>query len=90
MRILLLIVVPVALPFLGWKLWKMFGPPARVERIEGPSGKPLGGDIPLIELMIAGVVLAALTLGANILLSEKGKSTYTPLGTSMESGNGGG
>ena len=86
MRILLLIALPIALPFAAWKLWRLFGPPPRVERIEDSSGTPVGDDIPLLPLTAAGVVLVTITLGANILLSDEGVSTYTPPRPTLETG----
>jgi len=67
-RLFLIIMLPLILPFGVWYLWKVFGEPAELDPRTGDQIPPDFGNAPLGRLAIVGVVLMLLTLGVFILV----------------------
>lgn len=68
-RILLMLVIPLALPYLIWKAWRLFGPAEEIREAPQPGSRP-GAEPPWMLLAVLGVVLCAVTLTYLVLTSE--------------------
>ena len=68
-RVLLMLILPLALPYLIWKAWRLFGPAAELENLQHPVIQP-GTEPPWMMLALIGVVLVAITLTYLVLTSD--------------------
>ncbi|MEE8333635.1 MAG: hypothetical protein V3R85_07275 [Alphaproteobacteria bacterium] len=68
-RILLMLVIPLALPYLVWKAWRLFGPAEEIREAPPPAGQT-GAEVPFFALAVTGVVLVAITLTYLILTGD--------------------
>jgi len=68
-RVLLMLVLPLALPYLAWKAWRLFGPAEEIKEPPRPAGQP-GAEPPWMALAVIGVVLVAISLTYLILTGD--------------------
>ena len=68
-RVILMLILPLALPWLLWKAWRLFGPAEEIRQPPPPAGQP-GAEPPWIALAVIGVLLVAITLAYLVLTSE--------------------
>ncbi len=65
-RVLLMLILPLALPYLAWKAWRLFGPAEEIKEPPRLAGQP-GAEPPWMALAVIGVVLVAISLTYLIL-----------------------
>ncbi len=68
-RVILMFLLALALPYLLWKAWRLFGPAAEIEHPPHPAGPP-GAEPPWLMLAVIGVVLVAISLTYMVLISD--------------------
>jgi len=68
-RVILMLLLPLALPWLVWKGWRLFGPAEEIKEPPRPMGQA-GAEPPWMLLAVTGVVLVAITLTYLVLTSE--------------------
>ena len=79
-RLLLLTVIPLILPFAVWYLWNVFGKKPELDPSTGEQEPPEITSAPLKMLIFAGVSLSLLTLGGFLLFHDQTDSTpYLPI-----------
>ena len=79
-RLLLLTIIPLILPFAAWYVWNVFGENPKLDPATGEQLSPEFKNAPLKMLAIVGVVLSALTLGAFLLFHEQTtEKPYMPI-----------
>ena len=79
-RFLLLTIIPLVLPFVGWFVWKVFKGQPRVDPQTGDQIVPDLERAPRGKLLIAGIVLMLLTLGTFLLIHDrKANKPYQPI-----------
>jgi len=79
-RFLLLTIIPLVLPFVGWFVWKVFKGQPRVDPQTGDQVVPDLERAPRGKLLIAGIVLMVLTLGAFLLIHDRmANKPYQPI-----------
>jgi len=67
-RVVLMLLLPLALPWLLWKAWRLFGPAEEIRR--PPAASDPAAEPPWLVLAAIGVVLVAITLTYLVLTSE--------------------
>jgi nicotinamide riboside transporter PnuC len=79
-RFLLLTIIPLILPFVGWFVWKVFKGQPRVDPQTGDQIVPDLERAPRGKLLIAGIVLMLLTLGTFLLIHDRtANNPYQPI-----------
>ena len=79
-RFLLLTIIPLVLPFVGWFVWKVFKGQPRVDPQTGDQIVPDLERAPRGKLLIAGIILMVLTLGTFLLIHDrKANKPYQPI-----------
>ena len=79
-RLLLLTVVPLILPFAVWYLWNVFGKKPQLDPSNGEQEPPEITSAPLKMLSLAGVLLSLLTLGGFLFFHDQTVSApYSPI-----------
>ncbi len=79
-RFLLLTIIPLVLPFVGWFVWKVFKGQPRVDPQTGDQIVPDLERAPRGKLLIAGIVLMLLTLGTFLLIHDRtANKPYQPI-----------
>ena len=79
-RFLLLTIIPLFLPFVGWFVWKVFKGQPRVDQQTGDQVVPDLERAPRGKLLIAGIILMVLTLGTFLLIHDrKANKPYQPI-----------
>lgn len=79
-RLLLLTIIPLLLPFAAWYVWNVFGEKPKLDPATGEQEPPELKTAPLKMLSIVGVVLSALTLGGFLLFHDQtADKPYTPI-----------
>ena len=79
-RLLLLTVVPLILPFAVWYLWNVFGKKPQIDPSNGEQEPPEITSAPLKMLSLAGVLLSLLTLGGFLFFHDQTVSApYSPI-----------
>ena len=79
-RLLLLTVIPLILPFAVWYIWKVFAERPRIDPASGEQTPPDIKKAPRIKLVATGVVLMLLTLGGFLLFHDKtADKPYAPI-----------
>jgi len=79
-RFLLLTIIPLVLPFVGWFVWKVFKGQPRVDPQTGDQVVPDLERAPRGKLLIAGIVLMVLTLATFLMIHDrKANKPYQPI-----------
>ena len=79
-RLLLLTVVPLILPFAVWYLWNVFGKKPQIDPSNGEQEPPEITSAPLKMLALVGVLLSLLTLGGFLFFHDQTVSApYSPI-----------
>ena len=79
-RFLLLTIIPLVLPFVGWFVWKVFKGRPHVDPQTGGQIVPDLERAPRGKLLIAGIILMVLTLGTFLLIHDrKANKPYQPI-----------
>ena len=79
-RLLLLTVVPLILPFAVWYLWNVFGKKPQLDPSTGEQEPPEITYAPLKMLTFVGVLLSLLTLGGFLFFHDQTVSApYSPI-----------
>ncbi|MGB0630823.1 MAG: hypothetical protein ACPGRZ_09010 [Alphaproteobacteria bacterium] len=79
-RLLLLTIIPLFLPFAAWFAWNVFAEKPKLDSATGEQVPPELKSAPLKGLAIAGVLLSAVTLGSFLLFHDKtSDQPYTPI-----------
>ncbi len=79
-RFLLLTIIPLILPFVGWFVWKVFKGQPRVDPQTGDQIVPDLERAPRGKLLIAGIVLMVLTLATFLMIHDrKANKPYQPI-----------
>ena len=79
-RLLLLTVVPLILPFAVWYLWNVFGKKPQLDPSTGEQEPPEITSAPLKMLTFVGVLLSLLTLGGFLFSHDQTVSApYSPI-----------
>ena len=79
-RLLLLTVVPLILPFAVWYLWNVFGKKPQLDPSTGEQEPPEITSAPLKMLTLVGVLLSLLTLGGFLFFHDQTVSPpYSPI-----------
>jgi len=79
-RFLLLTIIPLVLPFVGWFVWKVFKGQPRVDPQTGDQVVPDLERAPRGKLLIAGIILMVMTLGTFLLIHDrKANKPYQPI-----------
>lgn len=79
-RLLLLTIIPLVLPFVVWFVWNVFAEKPKLDAATGEQIPPELKTAPLKMLGIIGVLLSALTLGGFLLFHDKtADKPYTPI-----------
>jgi hypothetical protein len=81
-RFLLLIFLPMAVPFGAWWLWRVFARPPQIDPATGDQVPPDFDKAPLRGLFLVGALLTALTVGVFLIAhQESSEHPYQPIGT---------
>ena len=70
-RFLLLTIIPLFLPFVGWFVWKVFKGQPSVDQQTGDQVVPDLARAPRGKLLIAGIILMVMTLGTFLLIHDR-------------------
>ncbi|PPR12099.1 MAG: hypothetical protein CFH41_00132 [Alphaproteobacteria bacterium MarineAlpha11_Bin1] len=70
-RLLLLTLIPLILPFAAWYAWDVFGEKPVIDPVTGEQEPPKLKSAPLKMLFFIGTVLSMLTLGAFLLFHDQ-------------------
>ena len=79
-RLLLLTIIPLILPFAIWYVWNVFGERPKLDPATGEQLPPKFKSAPIKMLAAIGVFLSVLTLGGFLLFHEQTtEKPYTPI-----------
>lgn len=80
-RFLLLIILPLAAPFVAWYLWRVFGKPPTIDPVTGDQIPPDIEKAPIKALVLTALGLLALTVGGFLLAHDRfSDDPYIPIG----------
>ncbi|MEE2997627.1 MAG: hypothetical protein VX700_10860 [Pseudomonadota bacterium] len=79
-RLLLLTIIPLILPFAFWYLWSVFGEKPKLDPATGEQDLPKLKSAPLKMLVIIGIFFSLLTLCGFLLFHDQtSDNPYNPI-----------
>ena len=79
-RLLLLTVVPLILPFAGWYAWRVFSGEPKIDPGTGDQVSPDFAKAPTAKLFVAGLLLMFVTVGGFLIVHDRiADAPYKPI-----------